>query len=375
MAVILRLESARCRDYLRGILRYQQVTGAWEVRGRAARPDSYDVVRAWQAHGIITEATTTAEVQELLSMKVPVVNLSGRLAEQPLARVTTDNLAVGQVAAEYFLARGYRTFGALADEGAQFSEDRLRGFQQRLAEAGHTVHVHRIREDQGVFEGWERADDLLAAWMRSLPKPVAILTDDVRGPILSLTCGHIGIAVPEQAAILGVDNDELLCRQAQPPLSSVSIPHEEIGYQAARLLDSLMAGKPAPADAVRIKPIGVITRASTDILAIEDPLVAEAVRYINDHAQERINVGDVVDAMAVGRRVLEYRFRRVMHRSVLSEIHRVRVERAKMILVHSKKSLPAVAEAAGFRDIQHMTAVFRKHVDTSPAAWRRANRV
>jgi LacI family transcriptional regulator len=192
--------------------------------------------------------------------------------------------------------------------------------------------------------------------------------------MLIRTCRRIGELVPEQVAMLGVDNDELQCRQANPPLSSIQVAHEEIGYNAARLLESLMRGRPAPPEPIRVQPIGVVTRASTDILAIADSHVAAAVRFINQHAHSRINVADVVQALAIGRRVLEYRFRRAMGRSLLDEIHRVCTEQAKMLLVNTNKPLPEVAIDAGFRDNQHLWTVFRKITGVSPAAYRKSQR-
>ena len=219
---------------------------------------------------------------------------------------------------------------------------------------------------------WEKTSEKLAKWLMDLPKPIAIFAShDQYCLILSETCREYDIAVPEEIALLGVDNDELLCNRAYPPLSSVRTDVDLIGYETGKLLARMMKGEKPPTGEKLIAPLGIETRQSSDILAISDADVAAAVEFIKNHATRRITVRDVVSAAHVCRRVLERRFRRRLGRSILDEIHRVRIERAQELLVNTNMPVPEVAKAAGFRDGYHLWSTFRRKRGTSPASFRK----
>jgi LacI family transcriptional regulator len=217
----------------------------------------------------------------------------------------------------------------------------------------------------------------VAQWLQSLPKPVGILaTDDMEARELAAICLDAGLAVPDRVAIIGVNNDKLLCESAFSPISSVETNFEQVGFAAARILDRLIAGKKLGPDqrVTRLPPVGVIRRVSTDVLAVEDPNLAEAVRYIREHACDPCSVDDVVRQVAVARRWLERQLVQKLGRSPHDEITRVRMEEATRLLMEPELLLEDVAEHCGFTTVQSFHRTFRQATGESPAAWRRAHR-
>jgi len=212
----------------------------------------------------------------------------------------------------------------------------------------------------------------MANWLARLPKPIGIMACyDIRAQQLLDLCRELDIAVPEQVAVIGVDNDRLLCDLASPPLSSVIPNAHRSGYEAASLLDSLMQGVNVPAVAHLIKPLGVEARQSTNILAIDDPDVAKALRFIREHANEGINVSDVLRNVPISRRVLEHRFRQCLGRSPHEEILRLKVQRIRQLLQESDLSLQEIALQTGFEHVEYLSTVFKRETGSSPRAFRK----
>ena len=215
----------------------------------------------------------------------------------------------------------------------------------------------------------------LSKWLKSLEKPVGMLACyDVRARHVLSICRSLGILVPEEIAIIGVDNDELMCELTRPPLSSIEQGARSVGYQAAKLLDRLMAGEKAPQLKHVVKPEGIVTRRSSDALAIADEDVAAAVRLIRQKACTGIRAYEVVKAVAAARSTLEARFKAVIGRTIHAEIERVRVERAKQLIAATNLPLKQVALEAAFAHVQHMTTVFRRHTGQTPGEYRKRSR-
>lgn len=219
---------------------------------------------------------------------------------------------------------------------------------------------------------WKKSNQKKVKWLRRLPKPVAIFTnEDTPARYLADLCRQLGLEIPDDVALLGVGNDELECRLTMPLLSSIAVPSQHIGYEAAALLDRLMAGQPAPDEPILLPPLRVITRHSTDIMALEDEVVQAALQYIRRHASEPIRVAEVADAVTVGRRDLERRFRRLLDRSVLEEIHRVRIGQAAVLLADTHLPISTVARRAGFTSSRQLDGLFARHKGMTPTAFRR----
>jgi LacI family transcriptional regulator len=270
------------------------------------------------------------------------------------------------MAAEHFLARGFECFGFCGARDRWYAHERGRGFVDTLT-----------RRHAPPLECWvDESTDSSAAtelqqFITALPKPAAVLAcNDRLAWMVGLQCKYLKLRVPEDVAIVGVDNDVIMCQLCHPPLSSVATSSVRIGYEAAALLDRMLAGEPPPAQPIIVAPNGVITRQSSDILAIEDPLVVEALTFIRAHACDGANVETVVRELAISRRRLEQRFQQVLGRTPAAEIRRVRVERACRLLANTEVSLGAVAFEAGFADAPRLTKVFRREMGTTPSEFR-----
>jgi LacI family transcriptional regulator len=221
------------------------------------------------------------------------------------------------------------------------------------------------------IEDWEQEQRILLAWLKSLPKPVGLMAcNDICGREVLQACAAAGLRVPDDVAVVGVDNDELMCELSSPPLSSIALDVEKAGYEAARLLDSLMSGHLAEERVVQVEPVYVVTRQSSEIMAPDDPCVATALQYIKTHAGQPIGVSHVVEQTNASRRTLERRFSRALGRSISSEITQRRLERAKRLLLETDLPSYRVAAAAGFGTIKTFNRVFRRALGVSPRRFR-----
>jgi LacI family transcriptional regulator len=218
---------------------------------------------------------------------------------------------------------------------------------------------------------WKSDQTRLVEWIRSLPKPVGIFaTNDLRGQHVLDACAGENIAVPEQAAVIGVDNDELLCNLCNPPLSSVIPDPEQIGYEAAKWLDRLMQGETPTVMTKEIPPQGIAVRQSSDVFAVSDPILAKALRFIRERACEGMSVQDLVDHLRVSRSWLERSFRRLLNRSPQSAIRMVQIKRCKELLLSTPLSLERIAQLTGFEHPEYMSVVFKRETGDTPGHYR-----
>jgi LacI family transcriptional regulator len=207
--------------------------------------------------------------------------------------------------------------------------------------------------------------------VQELPKPIGIMACyDITAMTLLEACRLAGISVPEEVAVIGVDNDDLLCALSDPPLSSIRPDSERTGYQAAALLDAMMAGNPVEPAVIEIPPLDIVTRLSTDVTAVEDRYVSEAVQFIRQHAYEDINVGDLLRTVPLSRRALDERFRKAIGRTPHEEIVRVKLKLLMQFLAETDLTLQEIAERAGFKHSEYMSIMFKKHTGLSPGAFR-----
>ncbi|MBA7667406.1 Xylose operon regulatory protein [subsurface metagenome] len=290
---------------------------------------------------------------------------------QGVPNIIGDTVGMGKMAAEHLLNRGFRHFAYCGFEDMFGARSRGESFCKRIAEAGFESHLYKQPKSQ-VKRSWENEQNFMADWLKLLPKPVGLMTcTDDRSQDVIEACKIAGMHVPEQVAIIGVDNDELVCELSTPPLSSIALNTERSGYEAAELLDKLMAGKKMPNQNIIVQPTHIVTRQSTDIFAMEDQEVANAVRFIRQHAKEIIQVSDVVGATTVSRRALERRFRRILNRSVLNEIKRVRTDQVACMLVETNLSISQIALALGYAGVENIARYFRQEKGMSLLDYRK----
>jgi LacI family transcriptional regulator len=362
------------RQLLRGINRYVLQHEPWSLYldQRELMAEAPAWLEKWDGDGIITRWTTPELARRFREMRVPVVDLTDVYGNLGLPHIWTDHVAIGEMAARHLLERGFRHFGFCGFSNHDWSKRRLQGFRRELQKAGCDCRVLESEWDTFRTHNWDEQQEAISRWLDGIPKPVGIMAcNDMRGQHVLDACRRHELAVPEEVAVIGVDNDELLCSLCDPPLTSVIPNPERIGYEAAALVDRLMHGKPVDVDERLVEPIGIATRQSTDVLAIDQPSVATALRYIREQACEGISVADVLKQVPLTRSVLERQFRRYVGRSPQEEIRQVQLKRARQLLAESDLSLAQIAPLAGYRHPEYMSVVFKRLTGETPGQFRK----
>lgn len=378
VALMIESRTAYGRGILRGIARYARSHTDWQIEFNPNRESigiRYHGVPA--VDGMIARMISEDIEQTVVESGVPTVNISA-FRKSSLPSVCPDNRAIGRLAARHLLERGFSHLAAFGTMETHFANERIAGFAEVAHELGVTCHIYRAEElgQPGLRLEEPGGLEPVSPWLDSLPKPIGVLAvNDWLAMELTERCRQLAIRVPEDLAVVGVDNDEVICELANPPLSSIRLPTEQIGYEAAKLLRQIMSGKASTEQPRTFEPLDVIVRRSSDVLAIEDPLVADAARYIWDHACDGIRVSDVSRHVGVSRRWLEVRFREALGRSPAVEIRRVQMDKAKKLLVETDLLLTDVAGAAGMQDAKLLVSVFRRELNCTPNAYRRKFRV
>lgn len=374
MALLIETSNAYARGLMYGIVAYMREHRPWSVylweHSRGEQPPTW--IRKWDGHGMIARIENADIARAVRRLRIPVVDVSAARLIPSLPWVETDDLAIARLAAEHLLERGFKQFGFCGDDRFNWSNGRREHFCARVLQAGYPCAVYASHPRQAANS--ETEIENIARWITGLPQPVGVMTCyDFRGRQVLEACRRHAVAVPEQVAVISVDNDELLCDLSDPPLSSVILNPHRTGYEAAALLDQMMAGEQVGAEPHLIAPLGVATRQSTDILAIDDPDLAAAVRYIRQHACEGISVQDLLAALPQSRRLLESRFKRLLGRTPHEEILRVRLNRVKALLADTALSLDKIAALAGFEHVEYLSTVFRQKVGMPPSKYRSQN--
>jgi len=378
--VALLIETARGfgRDFLLGVARYSRLHGPWSFH---ITPGDYKQVvpkmKQWGGTGIIARISDKRIADAIISADVPTIVI-GLTDEQmrpgsPLAKfseISSDATEVSQLAAQHLLDRQLTRFAYVGSEDRAWSLRRERAYYEFLAERGFHPHIYR-QPKRPRDRIWEREQEFLAHWISELPTPVGLFAcDDDRGREVLEACSLAGLHVPEDVAVVGVDNDEVFCELADPPLSSVALNAEAAGYRAAALLDEMMHGRVRKPQRMVVEALNVVTRRSTEIIAVEDPDIATALQFIHREQGRGISVDDVVQEVAVSRRNLERRFRDAIGRTILEEIQLVRLERAKRLLVETTYPVSKVASLAGFGSAGYFIQFFQKQIGKTPRKYR-----
>jgi len=345
-------------------------------------PDLLAKLKEWNPDGLVTRWMPKV-TDALIELGLPTALTGGYVRASNVVCVGMDHAAIGAAAAEYFLSLGLRTF-AFYGKDAAYSKSRQESFIARLKVAGHSCHLYREsdQEWETYMEHLRRSDEPLEQWLRDLPKPVGIFaTHDPMAWHVVQICRGIGLGVPEQVAVLGTNDDDVFCNLANPPLSSVSIPWDRIGGELALALERLMAHrktkrKPAaPPAAIPIPPGPVVARQSSNLLAVDNPILLKALRFIQEHLSDSLTVKDLLRVVPMSRRRLEVEFRRCLGRTPKDEILRMRIENAKRLLAQTDLQMPLVAERSGFAYTERFSTVFKRKTGTTPTAYRREHRL
>ncbi|MHC4301023.1 MAG: XylR family transcriptional regulator [Planctomycetota bacterium] len=368
LKVILLLESSReyGRQLQLGITRYSYFNGPWTFyREPGGRDRTLPRLRDWGANGIIAHAKDAATARWIMDTGIPAIVKGSKVEGCPL--LDADNRAIGIMGAEHLIDRGFQRFAYCGYDDLYWSVERARAFAERIEQETFDVFLYkqpRARKKRS----WDVELARIAQWLKSLPTPVGLMTCvDERSQHVLHACKMAGLDVPSEVAIVGVDNDELTCCLANPQLSSIALAAQRAGYETAGLLDRLMAGERVDNPVVTTQATHVVTRQSTDVLAMDDRTVAKAL----SHATDPIQVTDVVNAIPLSRRALQKRFQTALGRTILDEIRHTRVDKVAQMLTGTNLSIAQIALACGYPGIDHISRSFGNIKHMSPLAYRK----
>lgn len=374
--VALLVETSReyGRGILRGIIRYQRTHGPWSItfqpHGLGEPPPSW--LRSWKGDGIIARINDTATAKAVMRLGVPAIDLRASVPGIHLPVVGIDNALVVRMAVGHFLERGFRHFAFCGTPYGEhrYQDERSDRFRAELKTRG--LHSDVFVHPRTPLNA-ERALRHLTRWLASLPKPCALMTcHDDRGQQVLDACLRAGFAVPDDIAVLGVDNDEFLCHLTTPPMSSIDVDSARIGYETASLLDRLMRGGKVPRKPHYLPPRRIVERQSTSIIAVEDPHVATAARRIRDTACTPTSVDEVLRGVPLSRSAAYRRFRQQLGRSPKQEQMHLRIARARELLDDTDLSVAEISQRIGYPEAKYFIHVFRQHTGTTPLRFRKA---
>lgn len=367
--VVLGTNAAWCRGILRGFMAVAHERN-WTLLHYQQSTDFSWLADEWAPNVAVIGPEPGSD--ELAALEpATLVSVTIDRTASGIASVVPDEPAISKLAVDHLLATGLRKVSTFRFDESSFAVERERAFVAQAQVAGARVSAGFGSGEQEL--GRSEEPGRIIEWLRALPKPCGIFTcTDGWARTVARYARVIGLRVPEDVALIGADNDVLECELISPPVSSVMIPWQEIGRQAATLVQEGLSGQSIAGRRIVVRPAGVMARRSTEILAIDDPLVAEAVRWIRAHVEQRLTVTMVARAMGGGRQRLERRFRAALNRTVQEEIRRAHVERAKHLLATSRAGLPEIAKQSGFTTAALLNIAFHREIGMPPGAYRRA---
>jgi LacI family transcriptional regulator len=377
--IALLIETSReyGRGLLRGVARYHQEHGPWSIyfepHGLNERPPSW--LKGWRGDGIIARIDDRRTADLILATTLPAVDVRGAVEDLKIPFVGLDNTVIARQGFEHLQQCGLINFAFCGTpRGENPNQDwRCDLFVELVADAGGKCDVFLGNERRHRHISWESEQQQIARWLKGLRKPVGVMTcHDDRGHQTLDACRRAGLRVPEDVAVIGVDNDAHLCNLCTPPLTSIDVNPSRIGYEAAALLTRLMNGEPRPTKPVLLgPPRGVVPRQSTDVLSIDDQDVATALRFIRERASDGIRVRDVVATARHSPSTLDRRFKSMVGHTLKAEITRVRLHRAKLLLQETELPVGTVAVRSGFSEPKYFCEVFRKSERKTATAYRK----
>ena len=368
IGLLLSANSMLDRSIMRGVIRFARANCAWTFRHQTSTSPAlpFDDVQTWGGDGAIGDIDEPYLLDRLEKLGIPFVDVTNTMGAIPMQRILFDHKAIGAVVTSHFIER---RIPCLAYYGGRYgwSEERYKAFMHSAEASGRQC----IR---APFKEWAtdgRHLRGLARWLATLPRPAGIMAcSDLWALHILNACELAGLAVPDDIAVVGVDDDDLLCTFANPTLTSVRLPGERLGAEAARLLQAMMDGAPIPTTPILIPPVGIVARESTDVFRATNPTLSAALRYLREHSGTPISVHDLAHHVRTSPRTLERQFVAELGRTPLDEINRVRIERARTLLGETRLSIAAIANAAGFGTVKHLHRLFRSTTGVTPGAYR-----
>ena len=362
----------------RGIEKFAQEHG-WHVSADVTKEKI--IPWGWTGDGILAWLGIGDDLAEfVVRAKKPTVDFSFRRPHLGFPHVLEDHAHSAQIVAEHFLSRGFVHFMFYSDRENWAYDERGQGFINILKQRGHACHWLRWHKSPAYYPGgrteeWKRKRKWLVSELKQMPKPLAVFaaTDALALDILE-TCEGAGLVVPEEVAIVGADNSLLAVDAMHTPISSVETNMEAVGYRGAALLDEMIEGKAPPKNPIRVPPIGLIVRKSSDLLALNHKGVANSLRFIWEHYHEPISIKDLIEVSAMSRRALYTAFVQHIGRTPGEEIHRVRIEQAQKLLTESDQKIESIASMCGYQTSNSFWVAFKQATGMSPNQYRLTTR-
>lgn len=373
---------AFAHNLLRGILEYSKSREPWVVcRMPPSYKHTYGIsgvlkwAKKWEADAIIAQFDDDDDVEQFRRQGIVALAQDFKSRFSVIPNITSEYKLTGRMAADFFLQKGFKHFAFYGYEDVVWSAERCMGFRDRIIEKGHGDNFHEYQK-QPLESLWFYESQPLADWIKRLPRPVALMAcDDTQGNKIIEVCRVLGIQVPEEIAVLGVDNDEIICGLSNPPLSSVNLNIVKGGYEAAALIDRSVQNKDMPYEDVIIHPTTIIERISTDIYSTDNPDILTALKYIHQNLANKINVENIVRQVPLSRRLLEIRFRQVVGKSVYHYVLDLRMERFSQLLLASNEAISDLALEVGLSDRKNLARQFKSWKGCTPIEYRMQNRV
>jgi LacI family transcriptional regulator len=379
VALIVDVERPYDRLIIGGVAQYARERGGWSLYVEEDPLQRIPDLSLWHGQGIIANFDDRSVAKALQGLRIPVVGVGGGFGwyepDSGVPYIFTDNRAIGQLGAEHLLTCGFEHlafYGYPRTSTSGWSDERARAFTAACRAAGREPHSFTGRH--GTARRWAELQRELCGWLSALPKPVGLMAcNDVRARHVLEACRTLGLKVPRDVAVLGVDNDQMICDLTEPPLSSVDQSARRIGYQAAATLDQLMRPETAaapPPQRVVVPPIGVVARASTDTMATSDEVVTHALERLRADRCRKPDIAALASEACVSRSTLENRFRASVGHSVHEEFVRLRLAGMRRLITETDLPLKVIAARTGFRSVQYMTTFFHRHTGMTPGRLR-----
>jgi LacI family transcriptional regulator len=374
VALLIETSNGYCRGLLEGVIAYTKERANWSVhlteQERGAPPPAW--LSSWDGDGIIARIETDAIGRQLKNFGLPIVDLSAARHVKGVPWADTEDRAIARLAVDHFTERGFTNLAYCGDAGFEWSAKRQVHFRYFAEAAGCQIHQHESMARYDASYDLATEKQRIMKWLTELPRPIGIMgCYDFKAQQVLDACRQLNIAVPTEIAVLGVDDDRLICELSEPTLSSVIPDTKRTGYEAADLLNRMMAGEQVATDKpLMTQPLGIHVRESTDTLAITDEEIARALHYIRRHATSNIRVIDVLSHVSLSRRALEHRFKKWLGHTPHEEIQRVRINRVKELLGDTELSIQEIADRTGYEYAEYMAAAFKRETGMTPSEFR-----
>lgn len=365
---------------LKGIINYSAKKEQWTIcrmppdyKKMIGIPGVVKWAKEWGADAVIGQFEQTDEVELFAKNGIVAVAQDFKQRFSQIPNITADYIGTGRMAARFYIDRGFKNFGFFGFNHVCWSDERYEGFKREVEAAGHgdTLFAYNM---QDIDHLWYYEREKLSTWLRSLPKPIGIMAcDDNQGNNLVEACHSLGIKIPSELSVMGVDNDELLCTLGSTPLSSIQVDIEDGGYRTAEMIEHRVLNPDAPIEDVILRPLKIIGRISTAAFATDDVQIQKAIQFIHLNNQKKISVKDVMGEVALSRRLLERRFKTVTGQTIYQYISDLKIKRFAELLIDTDEQITNLAISMGESDTKSISRRFKQLYGCSPNEWREKN--